>query len=93
MNHTKSSRALLSGNEAIARGAWESGVTVATGYPGTPSTEILEAARVHAQRGEPSDSAPLRADLEGFLEEMRRHEQAEEALLSSALERESASRG
>lgn len=35
---------LLSGNEAIARGAWEAGVTVATGYPGTPSTEILEAA-------------------------------------------------
>ena len=34
---------LLSGNEAIARGAFEAGVTVATGYPGTPSTEILEA--------------------------------------------------
>ena len=33
---------LLSGNQAIARGAWEAGVTVATGYPGTPSTEILE---------------------------------------------------
>jgi indolepyruvate ferredoxin oxidoreductase alpha subunit len=33
---------LLSGNEAIARGALESGVRVATGYPGTPSTEILE---------------------------------------------------
>lgn len=33
---------LLSGNEAIARGAWEAGVTVAAGYPGTPSTEILE---------------------------------------------------
>ncbi|MBR5626271.1 MAG: indolepyruvate ferredoxin oxidoreductase subunit alpha [Thermoguttaceae bacterium] len=33
---------LLSGNESIARGAWESGVKVATGYPGTPSTEILE---------------------------------------------------
>jgi len=33
---------LLSGNEAIARGAYEAGVTVATGYPGTPSTEILE---------------------------------------------------
>ena len=33
---------LLSGNEAIARGAWEAGVQVATGYPGTPSTEILE---------------------------------------------------
>jgi len=34
--------ALLSGNEAIARGAWEAGVDFATGYPGTPSTEILE---------------------------------------------------
>ncbi len=33
---------LLSGNEAIARGAWESGVQVAAAYPGTPSTEILE---------------------------------------------------
>jgi indolepyruvate ferredoxin oxidoreductase, alpha subunit len=38
-----SSLELLSGNEAIARGAYEAGVTVATGYPGTPSTEILEA--------------------------------------------------
>ena len=34
--------ALLSGNEAIARGAREAGVRVAAGYPGTPSTEILE---------------------------------------------------
>ena len=33
---------ILSGNEAIARGAWEAGVTVAAAYPGTPSTEILE---------------------------------------------------
>lgn len=33
---------LLSGNEAIARGAYEYGVRAATGYPGTPSTEILE---------------------------------------------------
>jgi len=33
---------LLSGNEALARGAWEAGVEVASGYPGTPSTEILE---------------------------------------------------
>jgi indolepyruvate ferredoxin oxidoreductase alpha subunit len=33
---------LLSGNEAIARGAWEAGVEIASGYPGTPSTEILE---------------------------------------------------
>ncbi|HSM19410.1 MAG TPA: indolepyruvate ferredoxin oxidoreductase subunit alpha [Hyphomicrobiales bacterium] len=33
----------LTGNEAIARGAWEAGVKVAAAYPGTPSTEILEA--------------------------------------------------
>ncbi len=36
-------RALLTGNEAVARGAQEAGVRVASGYPGTPSTEILEA--------------------------------------------------
>jgi len=35
-------RQLLSGNEAIARGAYEAGVRVAAAYPGTPSTEILE---------------------------------------------------
>ena len=33
---------LLTGNEAIARGAYEAGCTVAAAYPGTPSTEILE---------------------------------------------------
>jgi indolepyruvate ferredoxin oxidoreductase alpha subunit len=33
---------LMLGNEAIARGAWEAGVTVSTAYPGTPSTEISE---------------------------------------------------
>ncbi|MBU4450431.1 MAG: indolepyruvate ferredoxin oxidoreductase subunit alpha [Actinobacteria bacterium] len=33
---------LLIGNEAIARAAYEAGVRVATAYPGTPSTEILE---------------------------------------------------
>jgi len=33
---------LLSGNEAIARGAYEADVKFAAGYPGTPSTEILE---------------------------------------------------
>jgi indolepyruvate ferredoxin oxidoreductase alpha subunit len=44
MSGTPPARELLSGNQAIARGAWEAGVTVATGYPGTPSTEILEAA-------------------------------------------------
>jgi indolepyruvate ferredoxin oxidoreductase alpha subunit len=33
---------ILSGNEAIARGAYEAGCLVASAYPGTPSTEILE---------------------------------------------------
>ncbi len=36
------SKLLLSGDEAVARGAWEAGVSVAAAYPGTPSTEILE---------------------------------------------------
>jgi indolepyruvate ferredoxin oxidoreductase alpha subunit len=35
-------RSLLMGNEAIALGAIRSGVSVVTGYPGTPSTEVLE---------------------------------------------------
>ena len=35
-------KVILSGNEAIARGAYEAGVLVACAYPGTPSTEILE---------------------------------------------------
>lgn len=33
---------LMSGNEAIARGIYEAGIKVASAYPGTPSTEILE---------------------------------------------------
>ncbi len=33
---------LMLGNEAIARGAYEAGVNVASSYPGTPSTEITE---------------------------------------------------
>jgi indolepyruvate ferredoxin oxidoreductase, alpha subunit len=33
---------LMQGNAAIARGAWEAGVTVAAAYPGTPSSEILQ---------------------------------------------------
>ena len=33
---------LMTGNEAIAQGAWEAGVNVVAAYPGTPSTEITE---------------------------------------------------
>jgi len=37
-------KTIMLGNEAIARGAWEAGVRVISSYPGTPSTEITEAA-------------------------------------------------
>jgi indolepyruvate ferredoxin oxidoreductase alpha subunit len=33
---------ILSGNEAFARGAYEAGIQVVTGYPGTPSSEIIK---------------------------------------------------
>lgn len=35
---------LMHGNEAVARGAYEAGVSLVAGYPGTPSTEIIESA-------------------------------------------------
>ncbi|MCL1959197.1 MAG: indolepyruvate ferredoxin oxidoreductase subunit alpha [Spirochaetes bacterium] len=38
---------LLMGNEAIALGAMRAGVSVVTGYPGTPSTEVLETVAKH----------------------------------------------
>ncbi|WP_084054261.1 indolepyruvate ferredoxin oxidoreductase subunit alpha [Desulfonispora thiosulfatigenes] len=40
---------LLTGNEAIARGAWEAGVNVVTAYPGTPSTEITKNAACYEE--------------------------------------------
>ncbi len=33
---------LMMGNDAIARGAVEAGISLAAGYPGTPSSEIIE---------------------------------------------------
>jgi indolepyruvate ferredoxin oxidoreductase alpha subunit len=38
----ESMKTLMTGGEAIARGAYEAGVVFASAYPGTPSTEILE---------------------------------------------------
>jgi len=32
---------ILQGNEAVARGAWEAGVTVGCAYPGIPSSKIM----------------------------------------------------
>ncbi len=47
--------------------------------------EILEMARIHAQRGDVGKADALRKDLEQFLDMFRRHEQAEERLLAQAL--------
>ena len=38
---------VFSGDEAIARGAIDSGVSAAFAYPGTPSTEIMEFLQAH----------------------------------------------
>lgn len=42
MEPDSDSKQLLSGNEAVALAALHAGVALGTGYPGTPSTEILE---------------------------------------------------
>jgi len=42
-----SKKQLLTGNEAVARGAYEAGLVFASAYPGTPSTEILETLAQH----------------------------------------------
>ncbi len=36
-------KGVVLGNEGIARGVFEAGIMVASGYPGTPSSEIMEA--------------------------------------------------
>ncbi|WP_282035527.1 indolepyruvate ferredoxin oxidoreductase subunit alpha [Saccharicrinis aurantiacus] len=33
---------MMNGNEAVARGAFEAGVKIASGFPGTPSTEVMD---------------------------------------------------
>lgn len=35
-------KTMMNGNEAVARGAFEAGVKVASGFPGTPSTEVMD---------------------------------------------------
>ena len=52
-------RRLLSGDEAVALAALHAGVALGTGYPGTPSTEILEALRRARRQG------PVGAQREG----------------------------
>ena len=43
-------RRVLMGNEAIGRGIVECGCAVATSYPGTPASEILEAVVAFSRR-------------------------------------------
>jgi indolepyruvate ferredoxin oxidoreductase alpha subunit len=43
------SKRILMGNEAIAFGAIKAGVQIASGYPGTPSTEVMETIVSHAK--------------------------------------------
>jgi len=50
--------------------------------------EILEMARLHAQRGSAADAPALREDLERFLAMFRKHEHDEELLLVQAGEKE-----
>jgi len=42
MANERSARILISGDEAVALAAREGGISFGAGYPGTPSTEILE---------------------------------------------------
>ncbi|MGD0124931.1 MAG: thiamine pyrophosphate-dependent enzyme [Terriglobia bacterium] len=58
-------RRLLSGDEAVALAARDGGVTLGTGYPGTPSTEILEAFSLLGGRAQwaPNEKVALEVGL------------------------------
>src|ERR1035437_329533 len=58
-------RQLLSGNEAIALAARDAGVALGAGYPGTPSTEILERFSELGGRGQwsPNEKVALEVGL------------------------------
>ncbi len=58
-------RYLWSGNEAVAHAALDAGVTLGTGYPGTPSTEILEHFSALGGRGQwsPNEKVALEVGL------------------------------
>lgn len=60
-----SERMLLSGDEAVALAALNAGVALGTGYPGTPSTEILEAFAVLGGKAQwaPNEKVALEVGL------------------------------
>ncbi len=49
---------LMLGNQAVARGLYEAGVTVVSSYPGTPSTEITEFASTYPEEVMHTEWAP-----------------------------------
>ncbi|USN98909.1 MAG: indolepyruvate ferredoxin oxidoreductase [Phycisphaeraceae bacterium] len=53
---------LLLGNEAVAAGAIDAGISGVFGYPGTPSTEIFETIQLHAARLGPVSAGGVSAD-------------------------------
>ena len=59
----KSERVLLTGNEAVARAARDAGVHLGTGYPGTPSTEILETLAVLGGRAQWAPNEKVAAEV------------------------------
>ncbi|MCM1989408.1 indolepyruvate ferredoxin oxidoreductase subunit alpha [Oceanirhabdus seepicola] len=62
---------LFTGNEAVARGAYEAGVKYASAYPGTPSTEILENVALYKDNilaeWAPNEKVALEAAIGGSL--------------------------
>ena len=54
---------LMSGNEAIARGAWEAGATIGVAYPGTPSLPVTRACTPNGARTRKSRSRLASAHL------------------------------
>ncbi|MDI3485929.1 MAG: indolepyruvate ferredoxin oxidoreductase, alpha subunit [Methanolobus sp.] len=47
---TLTGKRILMGNEAIAFGAMKAGLQIASGYPGTPSSEVMETIISHAKK-------------------------------------------
>jgi indolepyruvate ferredoxin oxidoreductase, alpha subunit len=56
-------RMLLSGNEAVALGALHAGTALGVGYPGTPSTEILENASKYGMTCQWSPNEKVAAEV------------------------------
>lgn len=44
-----SNKKILTGNEAISRGFWEAGGTIASSYPGSPTVQILDSLKQYEE--------------------------------------------